>query len=133
MEIASGFDLMAEFDLTDIVGWEVETNIIVDGQWGPFELERLGKQLIGDTRLLFAADRDGLDIRMLLIRGDVGNIVILPSGPYLDHPNAPMNVYPVTVAQLTQQQRLRTGGGSVIQVDFAVRGRCGENVVVMDS
>lgn len=132
-EIATGFDLQADFDLTDIVGWEINTNIVVDGVWGPFELERLGKQNIGDTQLVFAADRDGLDIRTLLIRGEAGNIVILPSGPYVDHPTAPINVYPVTVAQLTQQQQLRTGGGSLIRVDFAVRGRCGENVVVMES
>jgi hypothetical protein len=131
-EIATGFDLQAEFDLTDIVGWEIETDIIRDGSWGPFEQQRLGVQKIADSRLLFAADRAGDDIRVLLARGDTGFIVILPSGPYLDHPTAPVNVYPVIVAQLTQQQRLRTGGGSLILVTFAITTsqQCGENVLV---
>lgn len=129
-EIATGVDIQAVYNLTDIVGWEIETNILTDGQWGPFELERLGKQNIGDTRLLCAADRGGADIRSLLSRGQDSFVVILSSGPYLDHPTAPVNVYPVTVAQLTQQQQLRTGGGSLIRVDFAVRARCGENVLV---
>lgn len=131
VEIATGVDLQAVYDLTDIIGWEIETDIIRDGEWGPQELQRLGEQKIPDSRLMFAADRAGQDIRVLLGRGDQGFIVILPSGPYLDHPTAPVNVYPVTVAQLAQQQRLRTGGGSVILVSFAIRDRCGENVTVV--
>ena len=62
--------------------------------------------------------------------GEHGNIEILPSGPYSQHPAAPINVYPVRVSQLTQLQRLRTGGGSVILVSFVIRSRCGENVTV---
>lgn len=130
-EIATGLDLQALYDLTDIVGWEVETDIIKDDKWGPFEGQRLGEQKIADSRLVFAADRAGNDVRTLWVRGEPGNIVILPSGQYLDHPTAPVNVYPVRVAQLTQQQRLRSGGGSLIMVSFAVRGRVGENVDIV--
>jgi hypothetical protein len=131
VEIATGVDLQATYDLTDIVGWEVETEILKDGLWGPFQEQRMGEQSIPDARLIFAAARDGNDIRQLWDRGDTGYIVILPSGPYLEHLTAPVNVYPVRVAQLTQQQRLRTGGGSLILVTFAATARAGENVLVV--
>lgn len=130
-EIALGLDLQALYDLTDIIGWEADTDILRDGKWGPFEEQRLGEQKISDSRLMFAADLAGNDIRTLWARGDVGNIVILPSGEYLDHPTAPVNVYPVKVAQLTQQQRLRSGGGSQILVSFAITARLGENVQII--
>lgn len=131
-EIATGVDLQESYDLTDIIGWEVKTEIIKDGVWGPFEEQRMGRQSIADATLIFASDRGGVDVRMLWVRGETGFIVLLPSGPYLDHPSAPVNVYPVRVAQLTQQQRLRTGGGSLIQVDFAITGRVGENVLIVE-
>lgn len=129
VEIATGVDL-ADYDLTDIIGWEIQTEVIRDGIWGPFEEQRMGRQSIRESTLVFASDRAGLDIRMLLYRGQPGFIALLPSGPYLDHPTAPINVYPVRVAQLTQQQRLRTGGGSLIQVDFVITRHVGENVMV---
>jgi hypothetical protein len=129
-EIATGISLQPLYDLTDIIGWEVETEILKDGIWGPFQEQRMGEQSIADARMIFAAHRDGNDIRTLWNRGDTGYIVLLPSGEYLDHPTAPVNVYPVRVAQLTQQQRLRTGGGSLILVTFAITARCGENVLV---
>lgn len=131
VEIATGVDLQDNYDLTDIVGWEVTTQIIRDGKWLPFEEQRLGGQSLQDSAMLFAADRAGNDVRGLWARGDVGYIVLLPSGPYLDHPTAPVNVYPVRVAQITQLQRLRTGSGSTLRVDFAIRERVGENVTVV--
>ena len=131
VEIATGVDLQAMYNLTDIIGWEVETEIIKDGIWGPFQEQRMGEQSIADARMIFAAHRDGNDIRTLWNRGDTGYIVILPSGDYLDHPTAPVNVYPVRVAQITQQQRLRTGGASLILVTFAITARVGENVTVV--
>lgn len=131
-EIATGVDLQAFYGLTDIVGWEVKTEILKDGIWSPFEEQRLGRQSIADATLIFAADRDGVDVRMLWMRGDTGFILLLPSGPYLDHPFAPFNVYPVRVAQITQQQRLRTGSGSLIQVDFAITSHVGENVLAVE-
>lgn len=131
VEIATGVSLQPTYDLTDIIGWEVETEILKDGIWGPFEEQRMGEQSVADARMIFAADRAGNDIRTLWNRGDAGYIVILPSGEYLDHPTAPVNVYPVRVAQLTQQQRLRTGGGSLILVTFAMTARVGENVTVV--
>lgn len=131
VEIATGVDLQATYDLTDLIGWEVETEIIRDGKWGPFEEQRMGEQAVADARMIFAADRAGQDVRILWNRGDLGYIVLLPSGQYLDHPTAPVNVYPVRVAQLTQQQRLRTGGGSLILVTFAITARVGENVLVV--
>lgn len=130
VEIAAA-TLLNTYDLTDIIGWEPETNIINDGEWGPWEEQRLGRQRVPTEALIFAADRAGVDIRNLLQRGDVGWIIILPSGPYLDHVTAPVNVYPVRVAQITQRQRLRDGGASLLLVNFASRGRVGENVTVV--
>lgn len=132
-ELAAGHDLQALYDLTDIIGWEIKTEIIADGDWNAMVEERLGKQSIDDTSFLFAADRSGDDIRTLLTRGQVGYVVLLPSGPHLDYPSAPVHVFPVRVAQITQQQRLRTGSGSTLFVDFAVTARCGESVDVVGS
>lgn len=129
-QLVTGTTLNDTYCLTDIMGWEIETDTIDDGIWGPFEEQRMGRQSIADSRFLFAAHRDGADIRTLLTRGETGNIVILPSGPYLQHLTAPVNVYPVRVSQLTQRQRLRTGGGSIIEVTFVITARCGENVTV---
>ena len=131
VEVAAATLLNDTYDLTDIIGWEAETNIISDGEWGPWEEQRLGRQKVPTEALMFAAHRDGNDIRTLLTRGDLGWILILPSGPYLLHPTAPINVFPVRVAQLTQRQRLRDGGSSLILVNFAARGRVGENVTVV--
>lgn len=130
VELAASTNLNA-YDLTDLAGWEAETNIIKDGIWGPFEEQRLGRQSVPTAAMVFAADRAGVDIRQLWARGDIGWIILLPSGPYLEHPTAPVNVYPVRVAQITQRQRLRDGGGSLLLVNFAVRSRIGENVQVV--
>lgn len=131
VEIATGVDLMVDYDLTDLIGWEVETEIARSGLWGPFRQQRMTDQNIEDSRMAFAGDIAGQDIRTLWNRGDLGYIVLLPSGPYLDHPTAPVNVYPVRVAQLTQLQRLRSGTGSTILVTFTIRRRVGENVLVV--
>ena len=125
-------DLMTPYTLTDIIGWEITTDILGDGIWLPQEEERMGEQKLSDCRLGFAAKRTPTgDIRSFWNRGDEGFILILPSGPYDDVPTAYLNVYPVRVAQLSQQQLLRTGGGSTVIVTFAVRARCGENVTVV--
>lgn len=120
----------SSFKLTDIIGWEVETGIIVAPPWGRFSAQRPGVQSVSRAELVFAADRAGDDIRTLLSRGVTGHVLILPSGPFLLHPDAPINVYPVTVSQVTQMQRLRNGG-SLLLVSFAVRAPVGENVVVV--
>lgn len=131
--VTGGVDLQPNYNLTDIIGWEIETETLRDGIWGPFEEQRMGGQAIRDSRLMFAAGRDGSakDVRSLWLRGEVGNIVIMPSGPYQMYPTAPINVYPVRVSQITQQQRLRTGGASLLMVTFVIRARCGENVFVV--
>lgn len=131
--VTGGVDLQSNYNLTDIVGWEIETQTLRDGRWGPFEEQRMGGQTIADSRLVFAAGRDGnfKDVRSLWLRGQTGFIVIMPSGPYQAYPTAPINVYPVRVSQITQQQRLRTGGGSLLMVTFVITGRCGENVFVV--
>lgn len=131
--VTGGINLTADpYCLTDIIGWEIETDVIRGG-WGPMELQRMGKQKVADSRFVFAAQRSAGsgDIRNLWARGDTGYIVILPSGPYLDYPDAPVNVYPVRIAQLTQQQRLRTGQGSLILASLIITARCGENVNVV--
>lgn len=132
-EIAAGVDLQTPYNLTDIIGWQIETEPIRDGIWGPFEEQRMGRQSVADSRFMFAAARSGgaTDIRSFLTRGQVGNVVILPSGPYVDYPAAPVNVYPARVSQLSQRQQIRTGQGSLVLVSFIIRARCGENVSVV--
>lgn len=116
-----------DFELTDIIGWEVQSEIITVPPWGAFATQRVGGQIIDAAELIFASERQGDDIRMLLQRFDIGFILMLPSGPFLDFPSAPFNVFPVRVAQVTQQQRLRQGG-SQLTVQFAIRDVVCEHV-----
>lgn len=120
-----------DFDLTDIIGWEIRADIITAPPWGAFATQRVGGQAIDRTELIFASERVGNDIRMLLQRFDEGFILILPSGPFIEVPEAPFNVYPVRVAQITQQQRLDTGEGSQLFVQFAIRDVVCDNVRVV--
>jgi hypothetical protein len=132
-EIALAVDLQPIYNLTDLIGWEISTEIITDGIWGPFGEQRMGGQTIAQSSLVFAGSKDqgADDIRNLLTRGQAGFIIILPSGPYLQHTTSPVNVYPVRVAQITQQQQIRTGGGSLLFVTFAVTSLCGESVFIV--
>lgn len=131
-EIAAGIDLRDTYNMTQIMGWQIVT-APVGGTWGPFDRKRMGKQSIGETQLEFAAQlSQGVnDIRSLWARGENGFIIILPSGEYLNYPNAPVNVYPVRVAQLTQRQGVRATGASLILVSFVVTLPCGENVFIV--
>lgn len=130
-EVATGVDLQATYNLTDIIGWEPETEKLVSGDWGPFEKQRMGKQRISDSAFMFAAARNGADVRSIWSRGTTGYIMLLPSGPYLEQLTAPVNCFSVKVAQITQQQKLRTGNGSLLFVDFTQRARMGENVTIV--
>jgi hypothetical protein len=132
-EILTGVDLTETYDLSDLVGWELQTEIIRDGIWGPFEEQRLGRESVQDAQIFFPAYRDGSDIRVLLQRGMEGFIVILPSGPYEDYPLAPVHVYPVIVAEIAQRHEIRSGGASMLLVTFAIRARCGGSVLVVPS
>lgn len=129
-EVTGATLLNDTYCLTDIIGWEVQTEIIRDPPWGVFEKQRVGGKSVADSGFIFAADRSGNDIRTLFSRGDVGYVMLLPSGPYTDYPSAPINVYDVRVAQITQRQRLRTGEGSLLIVQFAINA-VGENVTVV--
>lgn len=128
-ELDAAENLTENYCLSGIVGWEVQSELIDAPAWTAFTRQRVGIQSVPDARLIFASDRQGLDVRTVMSRLDRGFIVLLPSGLYTDHPDAPLNVYPVRVAQITQFQRL-AAGGSQLEVAFAVRGSVGENVNV---
>lgn len=130
-EVATGVDLQATYNLTDILGWEPDTEKLVSGDWGPFQKQRMGKQKVPDSALMFAAARNGADVRALWDRGDTGYIMLLPSGPYLEQTAAPVHCFSVRVSQITQRQQLRTGGGSLLIASFTQRARMGESVTVV--
>lgn len=133
VEIATGVSLMpAPYNLTDIIGWELDTDKINDDRWGPQVGERLGEQSVSDAELRFTAARDGNDVRLLWSRGDLGYIVFLPSGPYVEHAGAPIQVFPVQVSQITQRQALRQPA-SILRTVFAIRPGVGNNVYVVGS
>lgn len=118
------------YNLTDIIGWEIEGEVLTEPPWGPFAVQRIGGLRVIDARLILAAKRDGSDIRSLLSRGTSGFILIFPSGRYEDCPDAPLNVYPVCVASIFQMHRHGSSGASRIMVKFAVSAPPGESVVV---
>lgn len=129
-ELIAATDLNDDYNLTDIVGWEVESNIIDKMVYGPIITQLSGVQRVNGMQLIFAADRVatvGADIRTLLSRDDEGFVVIMPSGAYTDHPFAPMNIYPTRVAQVSQMHGLRSPG-STIRVTFVLTGPVGESV-----
>jgi hypothetical protein len=129
-EIATGVSLLGSpYDLTDIIGWELESDRIDDNRWGPQVGQRLGQQAVSDAELRFTAGRDGIDVRALWSRGSSGNVVFLPSGPYLEHPTSPVQVFPVRVASVIQRQALRQPA-SILRALFAVQPGVGNNVLV---
>ena len=131
VEVATGVVLNnAPYHLTDIIGWELDTEKIPDDRWGPQVGERLGEQEVADAEMRFTASRDGVDVRSLWDRGDLGNIVFFPSGPYLSYPTAPIQVFPVRVSQITQRQELRQPA-SILRVVFAIKVGVGNNVFVV--
>lgn len=132
-EIATGADLQATYELSDITGWLVSTARPGDDNWSAREGQRIGQQSTSESQLIFPAYLDGQDIRSLLARGDAGYIVILPSGPYLEQPDAPVHVFKVRVAQISQLHQLRDGSSSTIRVTFAVSRFIGENVFVVET
>ena len=129
-ELTAGTELNDPYNLTDIIGWEVETNVIDKMVYGPIITQLAGVQRVADMQLIFAADRvatPGADVRRLIARDDSGFIVLLPSGSFTDHPLAPMNVYPVDVAQVSQMHGLRQDA-STVRVTFVLTGPVGESV-----
>lgn len=129
LEVLSALTLN-DFDLTDIVGWEVVAAILTVPPWGEFATQRTGSRGVDRAELVFASERVGNDIRISLSRFDRGFILILPSGPFLDIPDAPFNVYPVEVANIYQHQRLGEGG-SQLTVQFTIRDVVCQHVKVV--
>lgn len=124
---------VAPYHLTDIMGWQPETDVVRDPPWLGFENQRMGIRSIGESRLGFAADRSGNDIRSLITRGDEGTVFILPSGAFADVPNAPLHCYPVKVAEITPILDLRGGRGAILLVSYVILTEPGINVFAVDS
>lgn len=122
-ELTTSTDLSCE--VTSIIGWEIASQVITDPQWGVFDAQRPGRTVVDPAQLLLKADRAGTDIRSLLSRGTAGWVLILPSG---DVENHPMNVYPVTVAMVSQPMRVR--GAANVLVTFAVTGEPAADVPI---
>lgn len=127
-ELALGIDLQDVYDLSDIIGWTIGSPPKQDGLWGAKAEQRLDKQVVPTSQLLFPAYLDGTDIRSLLRRGDAGHIVILPAGQYLDYPLSPVDVYQVKVTQAAVNHVLR--GVAMVLVTFAVT-TFADNVLVV--
>lgn len=129
-EIEAATDLiMPPYCLVEMVGWEVDTEIIQIRSYGPFLRQLPASQSVDVSRLVFTADIGGNDIRTLLTKDDEGFVLFLPSGPLVDYPTSPLNVFPARVAQLTQMQRLWES--SKVVVSFAVTAAVGENVLAV--
>lgn len=125
-EMQEAVDTTTTYCLVGIRGWEVDSDVVTDPNWGVFLSQRPGALSAREAALTYAAVPDGTDIRSLLSRGKRGYIMILPAG---DMPGAVMNVYPVWVAQARQRQRLRENA-SLVDVQFALRRRPAENVII---
>lgn len=130
VEINAAEELIpSPYCLTEIIGWETETEIIQIRAYGTFLPQLPASRLVENAQLVFTSDIGGNDIRTLLSRDDEGFVLFLPSGPLADYPTAPLNVFPARVAQLTQLQRLWEP--SRLLITFAITGHPGENVVAV--
>lgn len=130
--VAGAVELNDTYNLTDIIGWEVERNVIDKMVYGPYVTQLAGVRRVSEMQLVFAADRIasiGADIRQLLAADDEGFVLILPSGSFSEYPLAPLNVYPVRVGQVSQLQGLRQAASS-IRVTFVLIDDVGESVFV---
>lgn len=126
LEVDGAVDFTTEWALLDVIGWEVESEVIVDPNWGVFRTQRPGHTQIRESEMTFSADRLGNDIRTILQRYTVGFVMIFPSGL-----NGLVNVYPVRVGSVEHMLALRTGQGARIRTIFTIIATPSTNVAVV--
>ena len=119
----------APYNLIEVIGWEMSTEIIQIRAYGPFLPQLPASREVENAQLVFASDIGGNDIRTLLSRDQEGFVLFLPSGPLVDYPDSPLDVFPARVAQITQLHRLWEP--SRLLVTFAITGHPGESVLAV--
>jgi hypothetical protein len=111
----AGVDLTGE--VAQMVGWHVRSEVRDVQVYGQKFATRLyGSLEVDDSRIIFYADRTGVDVRQAFSRGLTGHVVVLHGG---DVDGNPMDVWPVQVAALGVSVPVG-GPAAMIDVQFVV-------------
>jgi len=124
-------ELDAATDFTDemasVTGWSVDGRMLDTPDWGRrFVSQISGRTSAGESSITFYADKAGVDVRAVLARGDVGNVIFCDGGDVTGY------LADVFKTEVTSVGKVRTGtdGALVITVKFAITKAPAENVVL---
>jgi len=123
-ELNAGTDLTPEIAAAG--DWAINGNAVPAPDLATlFDPQIAGKVTMGTTTIDMYASNNSIDVRTLLTRGLVGNVVKFPEG---DVTGRTMDVFPAKV--LAQPKPTNMGNPSVIQIQFVVTKIPAENVTV---
>jgi hypothetical protein len=114
-ELNAGLDLSDE--IAETANWAVSANRVPVPDLGKKFISKIaGRTETGDASLTFYASRTTTDVRSVLNRGHVGNIVLLGGG---DVAGQKMDVYPYEVAAVSKPFDV-SGGPALIIIELAL-------------
>ncbi|MBL3670641.1 hypothetical protein JL475_32670 [Streptomyces sp. M2CJ-2] len=109
-----------------MAGWQTTSATVPTPALGSRFTPVVGGEITAsDSSLTFWASKDGDDVRTLLVREAVGNIVWMDEG---DVDGQTMDVYPVTVTSQAKVRELDTA--AQIMCQFAITSEPSENVTI---
>jgi hypothetical protein len=115
-------------DMVDLDGWSIEAEQIdTQALNDAFQTKIPGSLSAPDSSLTFFTSKSGVDIRVLLPRGAVGNIVFLDGG---DIAGNKAEVYPVIVTSNAVMRSLQSKDASKVKVGFAITKTPGQGITV---
>lgn len=123
-EINAGTDLSPE--LTATSGWEVTGNTEDTTALGSIFIGKVpSTTTAAESSLTFYADSTSVDVRALLLRGTVGNIVWMDEGDVAGHL---MDVFPIRVTSAPKQRDITSV--AQIMINCAILREPAENVII---
>lgn len=109
-----------------MAGWQTTSATVPTPALGSRFTPTVGGEITAaDSSLTFWSSKDGDDVRTLLPREAVGNVVWMDEG---DVPDQTMDVYPVTVTSQAKVRELDTA--AQIMAQFAITSEPAENVTI---
>jgi len=125
-ELDAGTDLTEEVIATS--GWQISSADVAFTPLGTtFTPSIPGRTSVESSSLTLPQDIEGEDVRAIMPRGTVGNVVIMYGG---DVPDTPMDVYPVRVSSVGKT--ISTEGTEVAStvVNFSIPAEPAEDVAI---
>ncbi|MFE9936317.1 phage tail tube protein [Streptomyces hirsutus] len=123
-ELDAGTELADE--VSAMSGWQTTSGTVPTPALGSrFTPTVPGEITAADSSLTFWASKTADDVRILLVREAVGNVVWMDEG---DVPDQTMDIFPVSV--MSQAKVRELDGASQIMAQFAITREPAENVTI---